>query len=131
LVPFQKTIHTPWCSKLVTGLVPTPLFLAIGYTPACQQQILGKSSAQHEIRCFFIDQYSAVITITMPCNNDNDNNVANLLKFQNCLRHLKGKRQLMKTRTSRSIQPLPTHQQCTVFLKYISLICLYDQFCHL
>ena len=41
------------------------------------------------------------------------------------------KRQLMKTRTGRSIQLLPTHQQCTVFLKYISLICLYDQFCHL
>jgi len=62
-----------------------------------------------------------------PCDND----VANLLKFQNCLRHLKVKRQLMKTRTGRSIQLLSTHQQCMVFLKYISLTCLYDQFCHL
>jgi len=62
---------------------------------------------------------------------DNDNNVANLLKFQNCLRHLKVKRQLMKTRTGRSIQLLSIHQQCMVFLKYMSLTCLYDQFCHL
>jgi len=29
-------------------------------TPACQQQFLDKSSAQHEIRCFSIDHYSAV-----------------------------------------------------------------------
>ena len=30
------------------------------YIPACQQQFLDKSSAQHEIRCFFSDQHSAV-----------------------------------------------------------------------
>ena len=41
------------------------------------------------------------------------------------------KRQLMKTRTGRSIQLLPTHQQCMVFLKYMHLICFYNQFCHL
>jgi len=29
-------------------------------TPACQEHFLDKSSAQHEIRCFFIDQHSAV-----------------------------------------------------------------------
>ena len=30
------------------------------YTLACQQQFLGKSSAQHEIRCFFIHQHSVI-----------------------------------------------------------------------
>jgi len=29
-------------------------------TPACQQQYLDKSSAQHETRCCYIDHYSAV-----------------------------------------------------------------------
>jgi len=26
--------------------------------PTCQQQFLEKSSAQHKIRCFFVDTYS-------------------------------------------------------------------------
>ena len=34
--------------------------LFLSNTPACQQQFFDKSSAQHEIRCFFIDQHSAV-----------------------------------------------------------------------
>jgi len=40
-----------------------PHLLFQHYTPACQQQSLNKSSAQHEIRCFFINQHSAVSNI--------------------------------------------------------------------
>jgi len=39
---------------------PFPPHYTPEYTPTCQHQILDKSSAQHEIRCFFIYQYSAV-----------------------------------------------------------------------
>jgi len=51
-----RRISFPLC--LVWERHPTPSFWQ--YTPVCQQQFLDKSSAQHEIICFFIDQYSAV-----------------------------------------------------------------------
>jgi len=51
-----RRISSPLC--LVWERHPTPSFKQ--YTPSCQQQFLDKSSAQHEIICFFINHYSAV-----------------------------------------------------------------------
>jgi len=39
---------------------PFPHLFFEQYIPACQQQFFNKNSAQHEIGCLFINQYSAV-----------------------------------------------------------------------
>jgi len=65
-------------------------------TPACQKQFLDKSTAQHEIRCFFIDHYSAVSNnffnllysiskIALPRYSRVSYNKLNVWKFGHCL----------------------------------------------